>query len=65
MMSEAEITAFIQLTNNKIDLRFPDRKNDAMAGTADNTRRGKLIKKHKPGSASHHRIATLVTGCSS
>ncbi|BCD29578.1 hypothetical protein BC30102_2614 [Bacillus cereus] len=36
--------AFIQHTNNKIDLIFPDTKDDIMAGTTDNTIIGKLIK---------------------
>lgn len=49
MMSEPEITAFIQLTNNKIDLRSPVKKHVAMAGTTDNTRRGKLIKSQNLG----------------
>jgi len=43
-MSEAEIIAFIQHTNNKIDLILPDTKDDIMAGMTDSTRIGKLIK---------------------
>ncbi|WP_342668511.1 hypothetical protein [Cytobacillus solani] len=43
------MTAFIQLTNNKIYLRSQDRKNDAMAGTTDKTMRGKLIKTQNLG----------------
>ncbi|AHA72036.1 hypothetical protein YBT1518_14340 [Bacillus thuringiensis YBT-1518] len=35
---------FIQHINNKIDLIFPDTKNDIIAGTTDNTIIGKLIK---------------------
>ncbi len=38
------MNAFIQHINNKIDLIFPDTKNDIMAGTTDNTIIGKLIK---------------------
>ncbi|KOP83898.1 hypothetical protein AMS60_02475 [Bacillus sp. FJAT-21945] len=49
MISEPEITAFIQLTNNKIDLISSDKKNDAMAGTTDKTMRGKLIKTQNLG----------------
>lgn len=38
------MNVFIQHINNKIDLIFPDTKNDIMAGTTDNTIIGKLIK---------------------
>nr|WP_309243091.1 hypothetical protein [Bacillus cereus group sp. BfR-BA-01309] len=33
----------MQHTNNKIDLIFPDTKDDIMAGTTDNTIIGKLL----------------------
>lgn len=35
---------FIQHTNNKIDLIFPDTYNDTIAGTTDSTIMGRLIK---------------------
>lgn len=38
------MNVFIQHINNKIDLIFPDTKNDIMAGTTDNAIIGKLIK---------------------
>lgn len=38
------MNVFIQHINNKINLIFPDTKNDIMAGTTDNTIIGKLIK---------------------
>lgn len=38
------MNVFIQHINNKIDLIFPDTKNEIMAGTTDNTIIGKLIK---------------------
>lgn len=38
------MNVFIQHINNKIDLIFPDTKNDIKAGTTDNTIIGKLIK---------------------
>lgn len=38
------MNVFIQHINNKIDLIFPDTKNDIIAGTTDNTIIGKLIK---------------------
>ncbi len=38
------MNVFIQHINNKIDLIFPDTKDDIMAGTTDNTIIGKLIK---------------------
>lgn len=44
MISEAEIKEFIQLTNKKIDLISPGKKNDTMKGTTDNAMKGKLIK---------------------
>ena len=43
-ISEAEIIAFIQHTNNKIDLILPDTKDDIMAGITDSTIIDKLIK---------------------
>ncbi len=46
-MSEAEIIAFIQHTNNKIDLKLPDTKDDIMPGMTDSTIIGKLIKIQK------------------
>lgn len=38
------MNVFIQHINNKIDLIFPDTKNDIIAGTTDNIIIGKLIK---------------------
>ncbi|AOM11180.1 hypothetical protein BTI247_27910 [Bacillus thuringiensis Bt18247] len=38
------MNVFIQHIYNKIDLIFPDTKNEIMAGTTDNTIIGKLIK---------------------
>jgi hypothetical protein len=44
IISEEEIHKFIQLTNSRMDLIFPDTKKVATAGVTDNTMRGKLIK---------------------
>ena len=49
IISEAEISVFIQLTNKKMDLRSPDKKNDTIKGTTDNPRKGKLIKSQNLG----------------
>jgi len=44
IISAAEINKLIQLIINKVDLIFPDAKNENKAGTTDNTIKGKLIK---------------------
>ena len=44
MISEEEINKFIQLINSKIDLIFPDTKNETITGITDNAMRGRLIK---------------------
>jgi len=44
IISEAEISVLIQLTNKKMDFISPDKKNDTIKGTTDNPRKGKLIK---------------------
>jgi hypothetical protein len=44
IISEEEIHKFIQLTNSRMNLIFPDTKKVATAGVTDNTMRGKLIK---------------------
>lgn len=43
-ISEPEINALIQLTNNKMDCKSLGVNNDMMAGTPDNTIKGEVIK---------------------